>query len=141
MDSNIIKIKATIAFPSLTKQNEMSGKYETQLANLSSAAVEKLEELGVNVKFKEDDYGRGQFIDCKSAYPIDNSHFQKVVDEQGLPVDPSKVTSGSKVEAVLKSYDWEFRGKTGVNVQIQKMVVKEFGQASEAADYEELDAL
>jgi hypothetical protein len=140
MDSNIIKIKAVIAFPNLTKQNEMSGKYGTQLANLSAAAVEKLEELGVNVKFKEDDYGRGQFVDCNSAFPIDNSHFQKVVDEQGLPVDPAQVTAGSKVEAVLKPYDWEFRGKTGVNVQIQKMVVKEFGQAAES-DYEDMDAL
>lgn len=69
MDNNLVKIKATVAFPSMTRLEEMSQKYSVQLANLSSAAVDRLESLGMNVKFKEDDYGRGQFITCTSKYP------------------------------------------------------------------------
>ena len=33
----------------------MAGKYTVQLANLSDAAVEKLEELGIKVSFKDGD--------------------------------------------------------------------------------------
>ena len=143
MDTNLVKVKATIAFPNLTRVEEMSGKYSVQLANLSSAAVDKLESLGMNVKFKEDDYGRGQFITCTSKFPIDNSKFPTVVDDQGLALDPDLVTPGSKVEAVLKTFDWEFKGKRGTSAFVQKMLVTELGQASEDSfDYDnELDAL
>jgi hypothetical protein len=121
----------------------MSGKYSVQLANLSSAAVDKLESLGMNVKFKEDDYGRGQFITCTSKFPIDNSKFPTVVDDQGLALDPDLVTQGSKVEAVLKTFDWEFKGKRGTSAFVQKMLVTELGQPSEDSfDYDnDLDAL
>ena len=143
MENNLVKVKATVAFPSMTRLEEMSGKYSVQLANLSSAAVDRLEGLGMNVKFKEDDYGRGQFITCTSKYPIDNSKFPTVVDDQGLPLDPDQVGPGSKVEVLLKTFEWEFKGKRGTSAFVQKMVVNEIGQAATAnADLgEDLDAL
>lgn len=142
MESNLVKIKATVAFPSMTRLEEMSGKYSVQLANLSGPAVEKLEELGMSVKFKEDDYGRGQFITCTSKYPIDNSKFPTVVDDQGLPLDPDLVGPGSKVEVLLKTYEWEFKGKRGVSAFVQKMVVNEIGQNQSADNLgEDLEAL
>ena len=142
MDNNLVKIKATVAFPSMTRLEEMSGKYSVQLANLSSAAVDRLESLGMNVKFKEDDYGRGQFITCTSKYPIDNSKFPTVVDDQGLVLDPDLVGPGSKVEVVLKTFEWEFKGKRGTSAYVQKMVVNEVAQNQGTADVgEDLDAL
>lgn len=142
MDNNIVKIKATVAFPSMTRLEEMSGKYSVQLANLSGPAVERLEELGMTVKFKEDDYGRGQFITCTSKYPIDNSKFPTVVDDQGLVLDPDLVGPGSKVEVVLKTFEWEFKGKRGTSAYVQKMVVNEIAQNQGTADVgEDLEAL
>ena len=129
MDNALVKINATVSFPSLTRPDAMSGKYCVQLANLSDAAVEKLEEMGVNVKFKDDSYGRGKFIECKSAYPIDNSKFTTVVDEQGLPMDADAVGPGSKVTTTVKTYEWSAPGgRSGVSARLVKMVVTELAK-------------
>lgn len=141
MDNNMVKIAATVAFPSLTRTDQMSGKYSIQFANLSDAAAEKLEELGMNVKFKDDAYNRGRFIECKSKYPIDNSKFQTVVDDQGLPVDPDQVGPGSKVEALLKTYEWSMGGRSGVSAYVTKLVVKELAKAEALATNDDLEAL
>lgn len=141
MDNNMVKIAATVAFPSLTRTDQMSGKYSIQLANLSDAAAEKLEELGMNVKFKDDSYGRGRFIECKSKFPIDNSKFQTVVDDQGLPVDPDLVGPGSKVEALLKTYSYNVGGRAGVSAYVTKLVVKELAKAEALATNDDLEAL
>ena len=142
MENPMVKVGATIAFPSLVREDAMSGKFSVQFANLSDAAAEKLEELGMSVKFKDDSYNRGRFIECKSKFPIDNTKFQTVVDEAGLPVDPNTVGPGSKVEALLKTYEWSMGGKSGVGARVVKIVVKELAQAetiSSDADY--LEAL
>lgn len=142
MENNQVKIKAVVSFPSLTRPDQMSGKYSVQLGNLSSAAVEKLEELGMTPKFKEDSYNRGQFIECKSKFPIDNSKFKTVLDSEGLPIDPDTVGPGSKVEVLLKTYDWSMGGKSGVGARIIKMVVTELAQAEAVADVsDDLEAL
>lgn len=142
MENNQVKIKATVSFPSLTRVDQMSGKYTIQLGNLSSAAVEKLEELGVNPKFKEDSYNRGQFIECKSKYPIDNSKFRTVMDSEGLPIDPESVGPGSKVEALLRTYDWSMGGSSGVGTRVIKLIVTELAQAETlASEGDDLEAL
>ena len=141
MENNMVKIAATVAFPSLTRTDQMSGKYSIQFANLSDAAAEKLEELGMNVKFKDDTYGRGRFIECKSKFPIDNSKYQTVVDDQGLPVDPDQVGPGSKVEALLKTYEWSMGGRSGVSAYVTKLVVKELAKAEALATNDDLEAL
>ena len=128
MENNQVKIKATVSFPSLTRVDQMSGKYSIQLGNLSSAAVEKLEEMGMTPKFKEDSYNRGQFIECKSQFPIDNSKFQTVLDSEGLPLDPDLVGPGSKVEVLLRTYEWTMGGKSGVGARVVKLVVTELAQ-------------
>lgn len=128
MENNLVKVTATVAFPSLTRLDQMSGRYSIQLANLSDEATEKLEELGMNVKFKDDSYGRGRFIECKSKFPIDNSKFPTVLDDQGLELDPDLVAPGSKVEALLKTYDWSMGGREGVSAYVTKLVVKELAK-------------
>jgi len=142
MENNQVKIKATVSFPSLTRVDQMSGKYTIQLGNLSSAAVEKLEELGVKPKFKEDSYNRGQFIECKSKYPIDNSKFRTVMDSEGLPIDPESVGPGSKVEVLLRTYDWSMGGNSGVGARVIKLIVTELAQAETlASEGDDLEAL
>jgi len=142
MDNNMVKISATVAFPSLTRLDAMSGKYGVQLANLSDAAAEKLEEMGLSVKFKDDSYGRGRFIECRSKYPIDNSKFETVLDDQGLPMDPDDIGPGTKVEAVLKTYDWKMGGRSGTSAHVVKLVVKELSQNETVnAEFDNMEAL
>lgn len=142
MENNQVKIKATVSFPSFTRPDQMSGKYSVQFGNLSSAAVEKLEELGMSPKFKEDAYNRGQFIECKSKFPIDNSKFKTVLDSEGLPIDPDTVGPGSKVEVLLKTYEWSMGGKTGVGARVVKLVVTELAQAEQlSSNDDDLEAL
>ena len=140
MKKDKAKIKATVSFPSLTRPDQMSGKYSIQLGNLSTPAVEKLEELGITPKFKEDSYNRGQFIECKSKYPIDNSKFQTVLDSEGLPIDPDTIGPGSKVEALVKAYEWSMGGKSGVGARIIKLVVTELAEAESVAE-DDMEAL
>src|SRR6056300_273250 len=62
-----VKIKADVMWAYMDKPNDMSGKYQVDLCNLSDAAVKALEDLGVGVRQKEE---KGYFITCKSNNPI-----------------------------------------------------------------------
>ena len=62
-----IKLKADLMWAYLDKPNDMSGKYQVDLCNLSDAAVDALEGMGIAVRQKED---KGFFITCKSQNPI-----------------------------------------------------------------------
>ncbi len=141
MENQIITVRGKVAFPSMTRLDQMSNKYSVQIANLSDAAVEKLEELGVAPKFKDDTYGRGQFVECKSNYPIANDKFTIVVDDQGLPMDPDTVGPGSVVKATLKTYDWKMGGRSGVGTRLVKMQVEEIAVPEAAITVSEEEVL
>jgi len=64
---NIVKFKCDIMWAQLTKVNDMSGKYQVNLCNLSDAAVKALESLSISTLNKE---GMGNYITCKSNTPI-----------------------------------------------------------------------
>ena len=65
--TDAVKIKAEIMWAYLDKVNDMSGKFQVDLCNLSDNASKALEDLGIDVKTKE---GKGKFITCKSTRPI-----------------------------------------------------------------------
>ena len=62
-----ITVNATFMWPFLTEVNGMSGKYQVDLSELSPAAVEALEMMGIPVRNKAD---RGDYITAKSTHPI-----------------------------------------------------------------------
>jgi hypothetical protein len=113
MENQTITVRAVVAFPSLDRPIMFKGapteKYGLQLANLSDAAVDKLEELGIEVKSKEDDaYTRGKFLDIKSQYPIDNNgRFNMLFEADGQTLFedfPSAIGYGSVVKARIRPY-------------------------------------
>ena len=65
-------LKTTLFWANLSTKNEMSGKYQVDLSNLSDAAISALEERGLQVKSKDDD--RGSFLTVKSTNPIRCRH-------------------------------------------------------------------
>ena len=110
----IIKVKAEIMWAFLNKQNEMSGKYQVDLCNLSIPAVQALEEIGVDVKKNEDKPEKGFYIVCKSNLPI------VARDADGIAVDGDRIGNGSKAVVALTTYEWKFKNKTGVSPNIVK---------------------
>lgn len=117
MDLKPVKVQAEIMWAFLDKPNELSGKYQVDLCNLSKGAVATLEGMGVSVRSKADQPEKGHFITAKSVnYPI------TTVDVEGNPV-VGKVGNGSKGIALLKPYEYTFKGKKGVAVGINKLVV------------------
>lgn len=116
MSNNIVPVAATLYWPFLSRVNEMSGKYQVDIARLSDKAVEALEMMGLTVNNKGDD--RGYFITAKSTYPIEPQF-------KGDKVDPSILGNGTKATVGIAPYDWEFRGKKGRSANIKKLLITE----------------
>jgi len=110
-----VKLKATLFWCQHNKVNDMSGKYQIDLGELSDAAVQALEEMGIDVKEKE---GQGRYITCKSSKPI------KVLDTDGDLIEED-IGNGSKAKAVISSYEWKYKNKKGVSPSLQKIIVTE----------------
>tara|TARA_R110000803_G_scaffold111600_1_gene180042 strand:- start:539 stop:943 length:405 start_codon:yes stop_codon:yes gene_type:complete len=130
-----IKIRATVMWAFLDKPNEMSGKFQVDLCELSDKAVQGLEALGIEVKNKE---GKGNYITCKSQRPI------FAFDDGGSQLNGTIVGNGSKAACLVNTYDWTFKGKKGVGAGIQKLVItdlKEYEGVSAGMDFEEDDIL
>jgi len=125
-NANIVPVAATIYWANLNRKNEMSGKYQVDLGNLSEKAVNALEMLGISVNNKGDD--RGNFITVKSNYPIDPEF------ANSDPVDSGMVGNGTKANVAIGYYDWEFRGKKGRSPSIKKMRITELHVYGEEAD-------
>lgn len=125
-----IKIKSDIMWAYLDRQNEMSGRYQVDLCNLSPAAVGALEDLGITVNSKE---GKGFFITCKSTNPIR-------AYKDGNELTGVGVGNGSEGVAVVAPYEWSWKGKTGISPSLKKLEVTKletYEEGEEALDVED----
>jgi hypothetical protein len=113
MDIKPVRIEATLMWPFLDKPNDMSGKYQVDLTNLSEKAVRALEDMGITVRNKE---GKGFFITAKSNHTI------KALDKNGDEV-LAHVGNGTKAVCVLGAYSWTFKNKKGVSPSLKKLVI------------------
>jgi hypothetical protein len=113
------KLKATMMWSNLHHVNEMSGKYQVDLSNLSAKAIEELAKDGITASesSKAGDE-RGVYITCKSTYPI------LAYYEDGSEVPSNiQIGNGSLAVATIKPYEWNFKGKTGVSPTIVRLTV------------------
>lgn len=115
--TDAVKIKADIMWAYLTKPNEMSGKYQVDLCNLSDKATEALQDMGLEVKTKE---GKGKYITCKSTRPI------TIYDDGGSVLDGSVLGNGSKAVALVDAWEWQYQKKKGISPGLKKLVITEF---------------
>ena len=109
-----IVVNADLFWANLAQVNEMSGKYQVDLSNLSDGAVEALEARGITVSNKQDE--RGNFVTAKSKNPI--RAYNTAGDELSVMVG-----NGSKAKVGVSYYDWDFKGKKGRSVSIVKLVI------------------
>lgn len=119
MELKPVKVQAEIMWAFLDTPNQLSGKYQVDLCNLSKEAIQTLESMGVNIRKKAEQPEKGFFITAKSSnYPI------KTEDTQGNPVTV-KVGNGSRGIALLKPYEYTYQKKKGVGVGINKLTITE----------------
>jgi hypothetical protein len=129
-----VKLKAVVMWCQNKEPNEMSGKHQIDLTQLSDAAVEALEAMKIDVKEKE---GMGKYITCKSARPI------KVLDIDGDEIQ-EKIGNGSKAKCIVSSYEWKYKNKKGVSPSLQKIVITdlvEFGGGGGGSNISDDEAL
>ena len=109
-----VKIKADIMWANLQTKNEMSGKYQVDLCNLSPAAVGALEDMGLSVNTKD---GQGFYITCKSQNPI------RAYDDNGNDLENVMIGNGSEGIATVSFYDWTWKNKEGRSPSLRKLTV------------------
>lgn len=130
-----IKIKATVFWCQHDKVNEMSGKFQLNLCNLSDAAATALEDMGISVQVGEDKKAdMGKYITCKSEKPI------RVYDTDGDEIT-TQIGNGSKSKAIVGSYAWTYKNKKGVSPALRKLIVTdlvEYDLTGGSLDDEEL---
>ena len=99
-----------------TKFNEANDKYECTLGQLSVDSCGRLEQLGIKIKEKDT---MGKFIVGKSKFVFEP------VDEEGNPIDISKIGNGTKCYALVSSYRHKMSAKFGAAPSIKKLVITE----------------
>jgi hypothetical protein len=115
-DKKKFKIAGEVFWYAGLQPNEMSGVFQVDICNLSKAAVEKLEGLGVSVRHKDE---QGFFITCKSAkFPI----VAYTTDGDRIPAEV-KIGNGSKCIVTLDTYAWTFKAKKGVSATCVKLTI------------------
>lgn len=118
----IIKIKAKAMWANLYKPNEMSGKFQLDLCELSDAAVRALEDMGLTVRQDANKPEKGFFITAKSNHPI------RAYDKNGNELKEVAVGNGSELTASISYFDWKFKNKTGRSASPVKLVVDQLVQ-------------
>ena len=132
-----IKLAAEFQWANTAKVNDMSGKYQVDLCNLSDQAVKALEAIGVAVRQREDKPEKGWFVTVKSNNPI------KPVDEKGNHIT-AIVANGSKATALVSAYEWTWKNKSGISPSLMKIIItdlKEYNPEGGSASNDDDDIL
>ena len=116
-EKKAIKLKADVYWCQHNKVNDMSGKFQLNLCNLSDAAVEALEEMGISVQTGEEKKAdMGRYITCKSEKPI------RIFDTDNDEITEA-IGNGSKGKALVSSYSWTYKNKKGVSPALRKLII------------------
>lgn len=127
MEAAPVKIQAEIQWAFFDKVNDMSGKFQCDLTNLSDAAVKALEGIGLAPRKREDKPEKGWFLTVKSNYaiqPFDKDN-KEITDVVG---------NGSKAIALIKPYSWKWKNKEGVSASLAKIVITDLVKYEANAD-------
>lgn len=124
-DNDVVTIKADVFYAFTDRANQMSGKYQIDLGNLSVAAQAALENLGLNIRQKET---QGDFITCKSKFPI------VLLGNDNAPIEVA-IGNGSKGVFKVSYYNYKTpQGQKGVAARLLS------GRITELVEYVASDA-
>lgn len=142
-------IKGIARWASLSKPNDMSGKYQIDVCNLDKKAIAQLKEDGIsNVrqdKPSDEDYeSKETFVTMRSS----------AVSKQGETLDPPKtvdakknplprgtlIGNGSVIKVVYDPFEWTHKAKAGISAGlriVQVLELEEYKGGSGLDDLEE----
>jgi hypothetical protein len=128
-----VKVKATVYWCQHTKVNDMSGKFQVNLCNLSDSAAAALEDMGISVQEGEDKKAAmGKYITCKSPNPL------RVFDAEGQAIT-EPVGNGSKGTALVSYYTWTYKNKKGLSPSLVKLIITDFVEYAAGSNISEDD--
>ena len=118
MSNETVVVNGTLYWPFLNRVNDMSGKYQVDVACLSPGAVNALEMMGLAIANKGDD--RGSYITIKSKFPI--RMFDAATKDE---VAADLIGNGTVANVAVGYYDWTFKTKTGRSGSIKRALITE----------------
>jgi hypothetical protein len=109
-----IKFKADIMWAFLTTHNPQAQRYTVDLCNIGEAAIKALEQSGISVLTNPEKPEKGNYITCKSTLPMvpETTNGSKITDTVG---------NGSKAIAMVRPYEWDWKGKKGISPTLVKL--------------------
>lgn len=148
---SVVRCMATLYYVNHREVNEMSGKYQADVCHLSDAAVEALEEMGIDVRYESQDealekaqeraernerefdpekvVAREHFVTVKSNKPL------RIADADGVLLDEDiAVGTGSTAIVAITPYNWEFKGKSGTSASMRSCRIQELVEFEGAED-------
>ncbi len=133
-----VKFSCTIMWANLHTRNEKgkfpSNKYDFMCTNLSPAAVDALESVGLKVGINAKKPEQGHYIKCKSERPF------VVRGEDGeVMEDATIVGNGTKAVVIVEPYQYNFKGTLGLSPSAKRIQItdlKEYVVEGEDTDDE-----
>ncbi len=113
---------ASIVSPNTTFDSD--GVWSVDVANLDEKNVNIAKEDGLDVKNKGDD--RGSFVTVKRKVRRKDGNMNKqpeVVDASKRNIASTLIGNGSEVNVLYSTYEWEFKGRSGVSADLRAIQV------------------
>ena len=135
-------INGTAYWASITSPNttfDADGTWSIDVGNLDADNKAIAEKDGLAIKNKNDD--RGDFVSIKRNVKRKDGNLNsapEVLDAQKRTMMSTLVGNGSKVNVLYSTYEWKFKGRAGVSVDMKKVQVVDLvpyqGDADDAFD-------
>ena len=113
---------ASIVSPNTTFDSD--GVWSVDVANLDEKNVNIAKADGLDVKNKGDD--RGSFVTVKRKVRRKDGNMNKqpeVVDASKRNIASTLIGNGSEVNVLYSTYEWEFKGRSGVSADLRAVQV------------------
>jgi|21_taG_2_1085346.scaffolds.fasta_scaffold15714_3 hypothetical protein len=132
-NTNIVINGAKVMWAKLAEPSEMSGKYQVDLVELDAATVKTLTKAGITVKDGKDKKRPqpeiGKYVVASATRPV------PVVDgKRNAMHDVSGVGNGTIANVIVKPYEWNFKGKSGIGCGLQAVQIDKLKEYSGATD-------
>ena len=127
---------ASIVSPNTTFDSD--GVWSIDVGNLDKKNIEIAKNDGLEIKNKGDD--RGDFVTVKRKVRRKDGNMNKlpeVVDAQKRNMIGTLIGNGSEVNVLYSTYEWEFKGRSGVSADLRAIQVTNLVPYNTDADADE----
>ena len=127
---------ASIVSPNTTFDSD--GVWSIDVSNLDEKNINQAKADGLDVKNKGDD--RGSFVTIKRKVRRKDGNMNKqpeVVDAAKRNIANTMIGNGSEVNVLYSTYEWEFKGRSGVSADLRAVQVTNLVPYNVDADADE----